>query len=312
MSHLQRRVFERYDKNGNGVLEKFELRTLLAHRGRLNDVHPREYKDKVDEEFAKADRNEDGVVSFAEFQAFLLENGLGSGNTVEDNEEEEVKSEETKASENYIENLRKTLDRPNEKRKSMPSQKGILMKSDATQRISKNNKVRFAKNVQIKFLPEEEWIAARRSRQGIWDPAPDDDELWDGELQDFRNLPLTEKEFKNLEKQKQMTFFQNTYAMMSGLDDVDSYLGDYEDLGEGSREPMVEWSVEQVGEWMRVHVPGGEYFAPILEECGIDGENFLSMGEKDLRNIGIRKKSSRKDILQARDLFFAHNTTQTY
>lgn len=59
-------------------------------------------------------------------------------------------------------------------------------------------RVHFDPVVRVAMLPTEERVDARRARKGQWKPGPFHDELWDGEILDFREAELTTEEFKRL------------------------------------------------------------------------------------------------------------------
>lgn len=48
------------------------------------------------------------------------------------------------------------------------------------QAAAKRKQVTFNKSVTVRELPESEAEAAEETRRGLWECAPDHDELWDG------------------------------------------------------------------------------------------------------------------------------------
>lgn len=69
MSDVLRNVFNTFDTDGNGVLDKSELKAAFKDfRGGLSD-------EAIDAIIADADTNNDGVVSFEEFVALVKKLG---------------------------------------------------------------------------------------------------------------------------------------------------------------------------------------------------------------------------------------------
>jgi len=213
--------------------------------------------------------------------------------------------------------------------------RGILKTAKKHSQRNDNNgrrRVTFNKSAQLHFMPAHEYVAARRSRKGPWEPAPEHDELWDGDLQDFRPLPLTPKQLKDELRRKEREYMHDygaqglnfTYPPSSyeyaysdaDLDELDSYLNDSFSssldsqrlsslLGKEPRvcylcRPPLEWSATHVAAWVQDRVANGEFFFECFEKNFIDGPMLLQMEERDLRNIGIRKSSDRQAILSAK------------
>lgn len=61
-------------------------------------------------------------------------------------------------------------------------------------------RVRFDPVVRVAMLPSEQRIDARKARKGLWKPGPVHDEIWDGDILDFRDVELSTEEFKQLMK----------------------------------------------------------------------------------------------------------------
>ena len=61
-----------------------------------------------------------------------------------------------------------------------------------------DRRVRFDPVVRVAMLPSEQRIDARKARKGAWKPGPVHDELWDGDILDFREPELSPEEFKQL------------------------------------------------------------------------------------------------------------------
>jgi hypothetical protein len=59
-------------------------------------------------------------------------------------------------------------------------------------------RVRFDPIVRVAMLPQEQRVDAKKARRGLWKPGPPHDELWDGDVLDFREQELTPEEFKQL------------------------------------------------------------------------------------------------------------------
>jgi hypothetical protein len=59
-------------------------------------------------------------------------------------------------------------------------------------------RVRFDPIVRVAMLPSEQRIDARKARKGLWKPGPIHDEIWDGDILDFRDVELSTEEFKQL------------------------------------------------------------------------------------------------------------------
>ena len=52
------------------------------------------------------------------------------------------------------------------------------------------------------MLPNEERLDARKARRGLWKPGPIHDELWDGDILDFREVELTVEELRQLSRRQ--------------------------------------------------------------------------------------------------------------
>jgi hypothetical protein len=61
-------------------------------------------------------------------------------------------------------------------------------------------RVRFDPIVTVAMLPMEQRFDARKARIGLWKPGPPHDEIWDGDVLDFREVELTPEEFKQFMK----------------------------------------------------------------------------------------------------------------
>jgi Ca2+-binding EF-hand superfamily protein len=68
-----RELFSSYDADESGGLEKLELSSFLTDLEALKDLSPKEAAEKIDEQFAKADVDGNGLVSFDEFASFYAE-----------------------------------------------------------------------------------------------------------------------------------------------------------------------------------------------------------------------------------------------
>ena len=64
--------------------------------------------------------------------------------------------------------------------------------------------VHFSKMVSVCFISDAE--EDKEARRGPWESAPEDDELWDGDLQDFRKVPLTPEELHKLLERKAIMY----------------------------------------------------------------------------------------------------------
>ncbi len=60
-------MFEKYDKNGDGFMDRSELRSLFNDIAGTLDLSPDEIAD-VDQKFDEADINKDGKLSYEEFK----------------------------------------------------------------------------------------------------------------------------------------------------------------------------------------------------------------------------------------------------
>ena len=199
--------------------------------------------------------------------------------------------------------------------------------------------VSFSKTVAVCFVSDaEEDKAARR---GLWESAPEDDELWDGDLQDFRKVPLTAAELQNVLEQKKLREGEQRFILEDEdydkdqawaigvglpLDDGNYYdFGYMDDESEGYYEsyqpglgqrdgkvdqgyhgfmqiPLEKWSTDQLCMWLKLNVEGGEYFVDIFQEHAIDGALFTCISERNLRALGIKRNADRAAIVEARDL----------
>ncbi len=229
---------------------------------------------------------------------------------------------------------------------------GILSTSKGTSRKWNRGKrgVTFNKNATLHYLPAHELLEARRSRKGSWEAAPEHDELWDGDLQDFRRVPLTTDQLnRKLNSMRQQYdgqgYMSYTYPQSSnlydysgggssGMDDLDSYMDDLSfdqyssadkygtsDRNQGGSSSgsssgsfvnkksrgacyicvgPIEWNSNQVSAFIRDHIAGGDYFCANFEQNYVDGPMLLQMEERDLRNIGIKRRADRQAILVAK------------
>jgi hypothetical protein len=230
-----------------------------------------------------------------------------------------------------------------------PIVRGILAtaKSSQTRRWNGGKRrVVFNKTATLHYLPAHELASARLARQGSWEAAPEHDELWDGDLQDFRRVELTQSQ---LDRQlggrggydnyggSQLSYTypparnapssaskSASYEYASGagagdLDELDSYMDGLSLAPRGSvptTKPLslqpqaasscyvclatIDWPVKQVSAFVRDHVSGGEFLCSSFEHNYVDGQMFLQMEERDLRNIGIKRRADRQAILDAK------------
>ena len=68
------KAFKSYDKDGNGVLDKKEIVSLLQTHFKEQGIHKKPSKDDVDGFFKKVDEDGNGNISFDEFKHFLIGN----------------------------------------------------------------------------------------------------------------------------------------------------------------------------------------------------------------------------------------------
>ncbi|GBG29639.1 Zinc finger protein 677 [Hondaea fermentalgiana] len=221
--------------------------------------------------------------------------------------------------------------------------RGILSTAKPPLDRNPNNgrrKVTFNRMATVHHMPGHEQMAARRSRKGPWEPAPEHDELWDGDLQEFRPVPLTSRELKDLlqRRDREASFgadefsafgMSYTYPPASyeyssyadgDMDELDSYLNEmpFSSSYDASRlsnsaishdagsdhgcyvcQAPVDWAPRHVSSWIRDHVAGGDFLCMHFDEHFVDGPMLLQMEERDLRNIGIKRRADRLAILSA-------------
>lgn len=249
--------------------------------------------------------------------------------------------------------------------------RGILSTAKAPSDRNLNHgkrRVSFNRMATVHHMPGHEQLAARRSRKGPWEPAPDHDELWDGDLQEFRPVPLTSRELRDLLVRKDheisamneygsyglsYTYPPASYEYSSyadgDMDELDSYLNEMsfsssldsanlsramsstgqslstastsapssaavyqDDRGCYVCRSTIDWTPREVGNWVRDHVAGGDFLSANFEENFVDGPMLLQMEERDLRNVGIKRRSDRAAILNSmEDLHRGCLTKQT-
>ena len=68
------KAFKSYDKDGNGVLDKKEIVSLLQTHFKEQGVHKKPSKDDVEAFFKNVDEDGNGNISFDEFKHFLIGN----------------------------------------------------------------------------------------------------------------------------------------------------------------------------------------------------------------------------------------------
>jgi len=200
--------------------------------------------------------------------------------------------------------------------------KGILKANIPSPLLNRNNgkrRVVFNKMATLHHFPSHEVDTAREARKGNWEPAPDHDELWDGNMQDFRLVPMTPRELRKTllrEGQDMAPYFLNaTYPPSQystyndntvDLDELDDYINGLT-MGETNEEascyvckPIKKWSVDDVAKWIKDSVAGGEFFSANFEVNKIDGSTLLVVEDRELRNLGIKRRHDRQSILMAK------------
>ena len=69
-----KKAFQSYDKDGNGVLDRKEIRGLLQLHFKEEGIKRKPTKDDVDQFFDSIDDDKSGTIEFTEFKKFLIEN----------------------------------------------------------------------------------------------------------------------------------------------------------------------------------------------------------------------------------------------
>ena len=67
-------TFKRYDKNGDGILDKREIKLAIKELDKEKNSPIKNFTDEeIENMFTKLDRNNDGKIDFMEFLSLLLE-----------------------------------------------------------------------------------------------------------------------------------------------------------------------------------------------------------------------------------------------
>ncbi len=67
-------TFKRYDKNGDGILDKREIKLAIKELDKEKNSPMKNFTDEeIENMFTKLDRNNDGKIDFMEFLSLLLE-----------------------------------------------------------------------------------------------------------------------------------------------------------------------------------------------------------------------------------------------